>query len=359
VRLSVIVPAYNAASVLPRCLESLARSDCRDFECIVVDDASTDDTSTVAAAHPVTVVRLQQNAGPARARNRGAEVARGELLVFIDADVCVHPDTLGRIDAHFREHPSTDALMGSYDDTPAHPAFVSQYKNLLHHYVHHRSRSQAWTFWAGCGAMRRDVFLAFGGFDELYARPSIEDIELGSRLHAAGHCIDLNPAIEVTHLKRWTLWGLVRTDVRDRGVPWFLLMLRRRSMPADLNVTHAHRISVATAGVMSLLCIVMLADALFGLPMGLRSQPTALLGVMLGAVLLLVLNRDVYQFFARKRGVAFAVGTVPLHWLYYGYCGMAVLLAVSAHLWERLTGQQLVPVPSLAPVRSPEARVAE
>ncbi len=346
VRLSVIVPAYNARNVLDRCLQSLVASELREYECIVVDDASTDDTRAVAAKYGVTVVALDRNGGPARARNRGAEAAHGEILVFIDSDVCVHPDTLGRIDTHFRDHLSTDALMGSYDDTPAHPAFVSQYKNLFHHYVHHRSSTEAWTFWAGCGAIRRDVFLKFGGFDESYARPSIEDIELGSRLHASGHRIDLNPSIQVTHLKRWTLWGLVRTDVRDRGVPWFLLMLRRRSMPADLNVTRAHRLSVALVGAMLLLCAGVLSKRIFGFPPVRPSVRAVSFGLGLCAAILLFLNRDLYKFFARKRGVVFAIGTVPLHWLYYTYCGVSVVLAVSAHVWERLTGQRLVQVPT-------------
>jgi len=207
--------------------------------------------------------------------------------------------------------------------------------------------------------MRREVFLELGGFDESYARPSIEDIELGSRLYAAGHRIDLNPSIQVTHLKRWTMWGLVCTDVRDRGVPWFLLMLQRRSMPADLNVTLAHRLSVALTGGMLLLCGVALLSALVGLPTGLPTLPAASLGILLCAALLMFLNRDLYRFFARKRGLAFAVGAVPLHWLYYAYCGASVVLGLSAYLWERVTGRRLVPLPSPPSVRATDAGAGE
>src|SRR5262245_34196719 len=240
-RLSVIVPVYNGAAVLARCLDSLARSSFRDYECLVVDDASTDASREVAAQHRVSLVPLEQRGGPARARNRGAERARGESLVFLDADVCVHADTLAEIDAHLRSHPHTASVIGSYDDRPADPGFVSQFKNLFHHYVHHTSRRDAWTFWAGCGAIRRAVFEQAHGFDESYTRPCVEDIELGFRLRTAGQRIDLNPAIQVTHLKRWTLRGWLRTDLLDRGVPWLLLMLRDRTMPADLNVSRAHR----------------------------------------------------------------------------------------------------------------------
>ena len=336
-QLSVIVPVYNGARFLAPCLESLAASELSGHECIVVDDGSTDDSVRVAGEHGATVVRLEQRGGPARARNRGAETAQGDILVFLDADVCVHPDTLARVAAHFENDPAVGAVIGSYDDHPADPGFISQYKNLFHHYVHQTSRTEAWTFWAGCGAIRRPAFEAMRGFDESYTRPCVEDIELGFRLRAAGSRIDLNPAIQVTHLKRWTFWSLLRTDVFDRGVPWFLLMLRTRTMPPDLNVTIAHRLSVVLVLALLLFpCAIVAAHlAAVRLPGGsLAPALTALLMVGI-AGLLLALNSDLYRFFARQRGLRFAARVVPLHWLYYAYCGVAVLLGVLVHLWDR------------------------
>jgi len=328
-RLSVIIPVHNAAGLLSRCLQSLARSAFRDYECIVVDDASTDSSGAVATQYGATLIRLDRNGGPARARNRGAERAVGEIMVFLDADVCVHEDTLAQFDSHFRQHPSADAAIGSYDDTPADPGFVSQYKNLFHHFVHQTSRAQAWTFWAGCGAIRRDAFLASGGFDESYTRPCIEDIELGLRLCAQGRRIDLNPLIQVTHLKRWTFWNLIKTDVRQRGIPWLQLMLRDRTMPADLNVTGAHRLSVVLVFAAILLGI----SAALRRPLGLGQQADAVAAAALAAVGgLLYLNRDVYRFFARKRGLLFATRALAMHWLYYAYCGFSVGAALSLHL---------------------------
>ncbi len=338
-RLSVIIPVYNGARFLDRCLESLGQSRFRDYECIVVDDHSSDGSRAVATRHGATVLALDQNGGPGRARNRGAERARGDLLLFLDADVCVHPETLAQVDAYFRDHAEVDAVMGSYDDTPADPGFVSQYKNLLHHFVHHTSRTRAWTFWAGCGAVRRQVFHEAGGFDETYTRPCIEDIELGFRLCRAGHRIDLDPTIQVTHLKRWTLWSLLRSDLFDRGIPWFRLILRDRTMPADLNVTRAQRASVALVFALLVLCAASLAQPYVLARLAL--SPFQLLLLASGAAGALVyLNLDVYRFFARKRGVLFATETVPLHWLYYAYCGVAVGAGVSLHLWDKLSPQR-------------------
>jgi GT2 family glycosyltransferase len=330
---------YNGAAALDACLASLARSTFRDYECLVVDDGSTDHSRAVATQHGATVLALERRGGPARARNLGAARAQGDIVVFLDADVRVHADTLGRIEQHFRGHPSTAAVIGSYDDHPADPGFISQYKNLFHHYVHHHSRSDAWTFWAGCGAVRRQVFLDAHGFDESYTRPCIEDIELGFRLRARGARIDLDPTIQVTHLKRWTLWTLLRTDVMDRAVPWVVLMLRTRTMPADLNLGRTHRVSVALVFVMLLLCAATVAQqlsagavaALAALPRVPPARAAAVAAVLAGVLVLL--NQDLYRFFARRRGVGFAAAAVPLHWLYYGYCGVAVGIGLSVHLW--------------------------
>ena len=328
-RLSVIIPVYNGEGVLDRCLERLRQSTFRDYECIVVDDASTDQSGAVAARYGASVMALERNGGSARARNRGAEQAQGEILLFLDADVCVYPQTLALVDAYFRAHPAVDAVIGSYDDTPADPGFISQYKNLFHHYVHHTSRTEAWTFWTGCGAIRREAFLAAGGFDESYTRPCIEDIELGFRLRTRGRRIDLDPGLQVTHLKRWTFCGLLRSDLFDRGIPWFRLMLRDRTMPSDLNVTARHRFSVALVFAVVLLCGAVFRGHLV-------ASPWPLLLVTAAAALLVYLNLHLYRFFARKRGLRFAVQAIPLHWLYYGYCGVAVGVGLSLHLWDRL-----------------------
>ncbi len=326
VRLSVVIPVHNGAALLGRCLEALGRSALAPFECIVVDDGCSDDTAAVAARYGATVIALGDRGGPARARNRGAAAARADVLVFLDADVCVHPDTLGRITCHLQDHPATAAVIGSYDDRPTAPGVVSQYKNLLHHYVHQRSRRDAWTFWAGCGAIRRAAFMAAGGFDESYTRPCIEDIELGYRLHRSGARIDLDPSIQVTHLKRWTLVTLVRTDLGDRALPWLLLMMRDRRLPNDLNLRLAHRASVALVWLMMVVAGVALTGA----------RP-ALVLIAAIATGLLALNFDLYRFFARKRGLAFALASIPLHWFYYWYCGLAVVAVTFWYGWRERT----------------------
>lgn len=246
---------HNAPEHLRKCLERLTASVEPPDEILVVDDGSTDETPDVARLFPVRLFSTAERSGPAVARNLGAQEASGDVLFFIDADVLVRSDTVSQIRAAFADDPALDALIGSYDDKPESGDFLSQYKNLMHHFVHQRSRREACTFWSGCGAIRRAVFLEHGGFDESYDRPAIEDIELGYRLFQDGRKMILDRGIQVKHLKRWTFLGLLKSDVLDRGIPWTELILRDRRMPNDLNLQLSQRVSVALSFVLVALAL--------------------------------------------------------------------------------------------------------
>src|SRR5829696_5491870 len=134
-----------------------------------------------------------------------------EVLVFVDADVLPHPDAFARLREAFEVDPALDAVFGSYDTSPRATGLVSRFRNLLHHHVHQQGAGPATTFWAGLGAVRRETFESAGGFDaSRFPHASVEDIELGMRLAAAGGKLRLDPELQGTHLKAWTLVELVR-----------------------------------------------------------------------------------------------------------------------------------------------------
>ena len=319
-RLSIIVPVHQGASVLPKSLGALTESDLpRDFwELIVVDDASTDGTAQVASRYADAVVTLgRKPQGPSYARNRGVEAATGDVIVFIDADVCVHRETLGRFAKIFAENPGFSAVFGSYDAAPPAPGLVSQYRNLLHHWVHQQNGGDAETFWAGCGAVRREVFLEAGMYDEWhFSRPQIEDIELGHRLKALGHRISLDPDIQATHLKRWTLRNMIATDFRDRGVPWTRLLIQRGivSKSRSLNLRLMERVNTV---------LVWLSAASAVVALGARDARWLIPAVLL-LLPVLWFNRHLYGFFRKHRGFWFAFRAIPLHLIYYFLNGTAV-----------------------------------
>jgi GT2 family glycosyltransferase len=325
VRLSVIIPVHNGGESLRRSLAALTASTRPPDEVLAVDDASTDGSGDVARQHGAQVIRLDGSPhGPAYARNRGAEAAKGDVLVFLDADVAAHPDTLARMERTLVEHPEVAALFGSYDDDPPALGLASRYKNLLHHYVHQHGRREASTFWTGCGAIRRDAFHSLRGFDE--SCRMIEDIELGVRLRRAGRCVWLCPDIQVTHLKRWTFVSLLRSDILDRAVPWTNLMLRERHLPADLNVGARGRLGALAAW--SLVVCLALGFC----------WPLLWAGALLAVIALVALNADLYRFFAWRGGIGFAVGAAGLHALYLLYSSLVFGGLLIWHVLRRFVG---------------------
>ena len=321
--ISIIVPVYNNPQDLRECLSALIGSSCSGSEIIVVDDGSTDETFSVAAGMGVAVLRLAKNSGPAAARNFGVRHARGDILFFVDADVVVMPGAVSRVVQTFNEQPGVDALFGSYDVRPRIKGVISQYRNLLHHFVHQKGNPEASTFWSGCGAIRRYAFEKIGGFDEKWL--AIEDIELGYRLRLADHRILLDKELHGTHLKTWTLRSMIRTDVVCRAIPWARLIMESKFVPNDLNLQWRQRLS----GIMVLLTIPLLGLGVFG--------GEWLLIPALVCLVVIALNRDLYIFFTRQRGFHFAVMCIPLHLLYYLYSGLSYLYVWLSSWSRRMT----------------------
>lgn len=292
--LTAVVPATNAPPTLAACLDAIRTAD----------------------APPEEVVAITEGDGPADARNIGARDAAGDVIVFVDADVLPHADAFARIRKAFDDDPQLTALFGSYDDAPAAPGVVSNFRNLLHHHVHQEGAGEASTFWAGLGAVRTRDFHAAGGFDAArYRVPSVEDIDLGTRLVAAGGRIVLDPRVQGTHLKQWTLAGMISTDFWQRGVPWTELVLRHRSSPSALNLGWRHRAS-ALAAVTSAVAIV-------------RGRPATALGALAA---LAALNTSFYELLLRRRGPAEAAVGVGLHAVHHVTGALSVPVGVTRHL---------------------------
>jgi hypothetical protein len=311
-RLTAVVPATDAPPTLGRCVAAI--------------EAARE------APDELLVVRRAPGPGPAHARNEGAGRASGDVFVFVDADVVVHADAFARIRACFAADPGLTAVFGSYDDRPEARGAVSGFRNLLHHHVHQASPGAATTFWAGLGAVRREAFEAAGGFDtDTPHQRAVEDVELGMRLSESGARIVLDPGLLGTHLRRWTLAGMVRTDLVNRGIPWVGLVLRSRGVPATLNLGPRHRASAA--------CWLLAAAALAA-----RRPRRALAGVLPVAVL----NWRFYALLLRRRGAREAVLGFALHGVHH----LAAVASVPAGVVVYVKGTGLPRRAATTPTRS-------
>jgi len=306
--LSIIVPARDSAETLAEalCAILVTRLPRHTYELIVVDDGSGDATASIAARYADKVVRLSgRSQGAAYARNRGVELSHGEIVAFVNPDVMVQPDTLPRMLATLAEHPKVDAVSALHDADPRAANFVSQYWNLLLRFGEQRHLTENAHFPSGCGAVRRSVLLAAGMFDEWrFPTASLEGIELGQRLQGSGHRLLLLPGLEVTHLRRWSLRAVCaeawqRSALLSRSLGY---QRTRASAPSEVVFTLSRSL-IPAIGILGSLILV----AAF-----LPEPRLELRGAIVLAVVLLT-NLPVYRFYARERGVGFALAAVPVH----------------------------------------------
>jgi glycosyltransferase involved in cell wall biosynthesis len=322
--LSIIIPVHNGGETIGRCLSSIVDSTYTDFEIIVVDDGSSDNTAEIVAQFPCRLIRLTNTGGAARARNYGAECARGKYLFFTDSDIMIQRDTLQKIVEILDGDTGYHAVIGSYTKHTPVRNFLSVFKNYCHHFTHQKSREEALTFWTGCGGIERRIFLKQEGFAESFTSASIEDIEFGYRLSRQGYRIKLEKSIQVAHLKRYTLRSLIRSDVFNRAVPWTKLMLDSHTFQSDLNTTLANAISVFTVQLIPVTIILSLYYENF------------LHVVFAEMVLFSMCNLDFYYFLIRNDDFSFSLKSVAMSFVYFYYSGIGLMLGFVYYLKERI-----------------------
>jgi GT2 family glycosyltransferase len=338
---SVIVPAYNAEATLPECLKALRAAMQPQDELIVFDDGSTDSTRSIAEAAGARIVSNSGlPRGPGHGRNMAAKSAEEHYLMFIDADVIVHP---GAIDKLMEEIDTTGAVgaFGSYDDHPRSKRLPALYANLRHHFVHQAGSREATTFWTGIGLMKVDVFRDFGGYDEvLFAHPSIEDVELGMRLINAGKRIRLVPEAQGTHWKDWTLWRVWHTDVVRRALPWCRLIADGQLAQPDLNLARKERM-------LAVLALGVPATFIAGFFMHALWIATALL-----LALYVAGNAPFVKLLARRMNPPQLVGAIAMHLCYHIYasCTYATVILATRLGLRRPAGR---------PAQGPSTRATE
>jgi len=236
---SIIIPAYNRPDQLAACLGGLAeQSYPRDrFEVIVVDDGSPSPLHPVVDPfHPriqLTLLR-QTNAGPSRARNQGAERARGDLLAFTDDDCVPEPGWLSALAVAFRSHPESmlgGRTIGVLDRNPY--AMASQ---LLVSYVYgyyNRDPDQARFFASNNLAASARLFRAIGGFNTSHARAAAEDRELCDHWRSRGYGLRYVPDAVIHHAHALTARGFWRQHFNyGRGAVEFRRARSARGSPS-------------------------------------------------------------------------------------------------------------------------------
>lgn len=324
-RVSVIVAARNASAYIFKSLQAIYRSGYKNLEVIVVDDCSTDETRQIISRFPCQLIPLSERCGPGKARNIGVAASEGDVIFFTDADVMVTADAIEKAVNILNNDQEISAIVGCYTKQIPGQDFVSTYKNLLHHYVHHKSAGPVIGFFTACGAIRREAFEMVGGFDESATDCALEDLELGMRLHRRGRKIVLFPDIQVTHMKRYTLRRLIWSDFRQRAIPYTIHMLRNRVFPDQLSTRRADRASVFLAYLFLLLVACsLIVDA----PQAFVASAMAALGAVL------FLNRRFYGFLLSEKGGRFLPRAIALQIITYMLSGLGLITGLLIYFFR-------------------------
>lgn len=195
-KISVIIPVYNREKLLSYCLKSIYKTKYPNFEVIVVDDASTDNTVKTAERFPCRVVKLKENKGVSYARNTGAAHSEGDVLYFVDSDVVQDDDNISKIMQAFNKEPLLEVLAAALNIKPFNKGFGPAFNALKHHYMvpraiaaHGVRRFKVSYLCSTSFAIRKNVFTEVGGFNPVF--------RLGGEEHELGHRISKNHEIYI------------------------------------------------------------------------------------------------------------------------------------------------------------------
>ena len=329
--ISVIIPVYNGAATVGRALKALYDSTFRDFEVVVVDDGSTDDTQAVlaecAGRYPYKLVTLERNMGVSHARNTGARAARGGTVLFIDADCVVMPPTIERCLDRLQK---SDCICvgGAYtraadfDDD-----FFSKFQSLYIHYVETKNQFPDYIA-THCMAIRKEDFEGYGGFIEdsfIGHQASVEDVEFSHRMLRAGHCLTRPADIQVMHIFRFNFVKSIRNAIK-KSKYWTMYSLQNRDVMKDSGAaSYELKANVASQSFNLVLIVAAVASRFWWL----------LLPVPVLFALNVGTNYALLRLFKRERGWWFFLRAMGYYQFIYPF-GVAYgsLAGTLKYIWE-------------------------
>lgn len=327
-KLSIVIPAFNSESTLHSCLMSIRKSSHREYEIVVVDDSSTDSTSSVAAQFADCFLTHKINRGRSAARNTGAQSAKEDIIVFIDSDVMIKPDTLAIIVQHFVEQPEVDAVSGLLAKEHPNNNFFSQYKNLYMHYIFMQLPERIDFLYGSIHALRKKVISPYGT-DVLIA----DDTALGQRLNKDGKKISFVRKLEVIHFKKYNLLTFILNDFR---IPydWGIIFVRykgwRQLGKGGTGFAHAP---------IKQLVSVMIAPIILTLGVGCFYCSELTIPLLLFLTTWYILNHRFILFLTKEKGVVFGILSIPVTFFDHLVMACGITAGIISSIFRRNIGE--------------------
>ena len=200
-QVSVVIPAYNSEATIAKLLNAVTSENYNSYECIVIDDCSTDKTvGVIKSFSNVKYIKMSKNSGPSAARNRGIDESRGDIIIFIDSDIVPISGFIAEFMRLFSVNPDISAISGIYSkESLFYDGMVEDYRNLQFHYWKKSSLGTGSNFVASIGAAKKEDILEIGKFNTKYKKADVEDYEIGHRFEQYGKKILVTDSVQGRH----------------------------------------------------------------------------------------------------------------------------------------------------------------
>ena len=302
--ISIIIPNHNGEKTIGRCLEAAHNSNYSNFEIIVVDDCSKDNSTAIIAQYPCRLIRISEHGGASRARNIGAENSKGDVLFFIDADCLLQKETLAKAAFAYMKNGPEIIIGGTYTWLPYDQNFFSIFQSIYIHYSETKNIQNPDYIATHAMLIRAEIFKTSGGFNEEFM-PILEDVEFCHRLKRMGYKLRMEPDIQVQHIFGFTLKKSFRNGIRKTKY-WSIYSIKNKDLFSDSGTaSQEFKFNVLScfANLILLFLSLLLNNWGFIIP------ALALFGTNL------YLNRKLIRAFIKVRGSYFAISAV----LYYTF----------------------------------------
>jgi len=237
-KVSVIIPAYNAAKTIDLCLGSILRQDFSDYEVIVIDDGSTDDTREKVKKYPVRLIS-KAHGGLSTARNAGFKASKGDILIFVDSDCVAKKDLIAKLIGSLKD--SKIGVVQAWWEVANKDKLVPTLIFKTYEYFT-RNLKYPDFFWGYCFAAKRELFQKVGLFDVVWKR--VEDVDFAYRVIEKGYKIYLMKEVRVGHFFRETLLAHLKVHIRTAREKFVYVNKTRKFTDQRANIVEYMKLGV-------------------------------------------------------------------------------------------------------------------
>ena len=325
---SIIVSCYNRAQTIKQCLSAIKASNYKDFELIIVDDASSDNTALLAQDYADKIITQRIHQGGPFTRWKGFEEAQGDIVINIDSDIVVDPALLGKIVQYFFDNPDVDALTGKLAKTTPCRGFFSQYKNLYMHYRFNSIKGDVTFLYGSLFAIRRNALSCINIEKEI--AKIADDTVWGQQLAMAGKRISLVNELEAVHLKKHTFMSLIKNDFSipfDWTGVYIYFKGWKETISTKGGFAHSSFTQIVGIAIALSISLTLLLSSLY------KFNPALLTGMFL---IWFLCNFSFFRFLQKEKGFIFLLKGIMFTFIDNIVMGVGIISGFTYHLLTAL-----------------------